>query len=82
MTVPTSCKNFCAQLRRMGCTEDPEKPTSRISEDTMNNAAIKMQWSERTCQRYLGTEGILVKFGYLKVTEDSEYRLTGEDLNG
>jgi len=64
----------------MGATEDPEKPTSRISEDTMNNAAVKMQWSERTCQRYLGTEGILVKFGYLKVTEDSEYRLTGEDF--
>jgi len=71
MTVPTSCKNFCAQLRRMGF--------SSISEDTMNNAAVKMKWSERTCQRYLGTVGLLVKFGYLEVTEDGEYRLTGED---
>jgi hypothetical protein len=65
----------------MGATEDPEKPTSKISEDTMTNAAIKMQWSERTCQRYLGTEGMLVKFGYLEVTDEGEYRLTGEDLN-
>ena len=81
MTVPTSCKNFCAQLRRMGATEDPEKPTSSISEDTMNNAAVKMQWSERTCQRYLGSEGILVKFGYIKFIENGEYLLTGEDLN-
>ena len=80
MTVPTSCKNFCAVLRRLGCTEDPEKPTSRISEDTMNNAAVKIQWAERTCQRYLGADGILVRFGYLTVAEDGEYRLTGEDL--
>lgn len=80
MTVPTSCKNFCAVLRRLGCTEDPEKPTSRISEDTMNNAAVKMKWSERTCQRYLGPDGILVKFGYIEVAGDAEYRLTGEDL--
>jgi len=79
MTVPTSCRNFCAVLRRLGCTEDPEKPTSQISEDTMNNAAVKMRWSERTCQRYLGTEGLLVKFGYLEITEGLEYRLTGED---
>lgn len=76
MTVPTSCRNFCAQLRRMGFAED----WKAMSEDSMNNAAIKMKWSERTCQRYLGTEGLLVKFGYLEVTEDGEYRLTGEDL--
>ena len=81
MTVPTSCKNFCATLRRMGFTEDLEKPTSEITTDAMITAATKMQWSERTCQRYLGDEGILVKFGYLEVTEDGEYRLTGEDLN-
>lgn len=87
MTVPTSCRNFCAQLRRMGATDDPEKPTSRISEDTMNNAAVRMQWSERTCQRYLGTEGLLVKFGYIEVIKGighirrEDYRLTGEDLN-
>jgi hypothetical protein len=65
----------------MGFTEEPEKPTSSISEDSMNNAAVKMKWSERTCQRYLGTEGLLVKFGYLEVAEEGEYRLTGEDLN-
>lgn len=65
----------------MGFTEDPEKPTSTIPTDAMITAATKMQWSERTCQRYLGTEGILVKFEYLKITEDGEYRLTGEDLN-
>jgi hypothetical protein len=84
MTVPTSCKNFCAQLRRMGFTEfseDSKNMTIFISEDAMNNAAVKMQWSERTCQRYLGTEGILVKFGYLKFIGDGEYLLTGEDLN-
>ena len=82
MTVPTTCKNFCAELRRMGFTDDPEKPTSSISEDAMNLAAVKMKWSERTCQRYLlGTEGILVRFGYLTITEEGEYRLTGEDLN-
>ena len=80
MTVPTTCENFCATLRRMGCTEDPEKPTSKISEDSMNNAAVKMKWSERTCERYLGTKGMLVRFGYFEVTEDGEYRLTGEDL--
>jgi hypothetical protein len=71
----------------MGATDNPELLTSSISEDTMNNAAVKMQWSERTCQRYLGTEGILVKFGYLEVIKyatirhDGEYMLTGEDLN-
>lgn len=81
MTVPTSCKNFCATLRRMGATDNPEMITSSISEDSMNNAAVKMKWSERTCQRYLGPEGLLVKFGYLEVTEDREYKLTGEDLN-
>jgi len=81
MTVPTSCKNFCAVLRRMGATDRPDMITSKISEDSLNNAAVKMKWSERTCQRYLGTEGILVKFGYLEVAGDGEYRLTGEDLN-
>lgn len=84
MTVPTMCRNFCATLRRMGFTEfseDSKNMTIFISEDAMNNAAIKMQWSERTCQRYLGTEGLLVKFGYIEVTEEGEYRLTGEDLN-
>jgi hypothetical protein len=71
----------------MGATDDWKKPTSRISEDTMNNAAVRMQWSERTCQRYLGAEGILVKFGYLEVIKystirhDGEYMLTGEDQN-
>ena len=79
MTVPTSCKNFCATLRRMGATDNPKMITSSISEDSMKNAAVKMQWSERTCERYLGTGGMLVKFGYLEVTEEGEYRLTGED---
>ena len=81
MTVTTSCKNFCATLRRMGATDNPEMITSSISEDSMNNAAVKMRWSERTCQRYLGREGVLVKFGYLEVTDEGEYRLSGEDLN-
>ena len=81
MTVPTTCKNFCATLRRMGFSEDLPDPFGTFSEDAMNNAAVKMKWSERTCQRYLGTEGVLVKFGYLKVTDEGEYRLTGEDLN-
>jgi hypothetical protein len=63
----------------MGAVANPEMLTSSISEDSMNNAAIKMQWSERTCQRYLGTEGLLVRFGYLEVTDEGEYRLTGED---
>lgn len=80
MTVPTQCKNFCTVLRRMDFSEDPVKPTSQISEDSMTNAAVKLQWSERTCQRYLGTEGILVKFGYIEVAGEGEYRLTGEDL--
>ena len=76
MTVPTSCRKVCTELRKMGFAED----WKAISEDSMNNAAVRMQWSERTCQRYLGPEGILVKFGYLDVTEEGEYRLTGEDL--
>ena len=84
MTVPTSCKNFCAQLRRMGFSSILRRmgfaeDWKAIGEDSMNNAAVKMKWSERTCQRYLGTVGLLVKFGYLEVTEDGEYRLTGED---
>lgn len=82
MTVPTTCRNFCAQLRKMGFTEEPDKPYSTIAPDAMITATTKVQWSERTCQRYLGTEGLLVKFGYLEVTEDGEYRLTGEDMNG
>ena len=81
MTVPTTCKNFCATLRRMGFSEDRPLLFGTFSEDAMNNAAVKMKWSERTCQRYLGTKGILVKFGYLEVTDEGEYRLTGEDLN-
>jgi len=79
MTVPTQCKNFCERLRRMGFAEDLPDPFGTFSEDAMINASVKMKWSDRTCQRYLGTEGILVKFGYIEVTEDGEYRLTGED---
>jgi len=64
----------------MGFSEDLPDQYKTFGEDTMTNAAVKMKWSERTCQRYLGTEGILVKFGYIEVAGDGEYRLTGEDL--
>lgn len=79
MAVKTTCENFCRELRKMGFEEDGM--TAVVPDDAMNNAAVRLKWSQRTTDRYLGQSGDLVKFGYLKIVVGG-YELTGEDLNG
>lgn len=79
MTVSTTCKNFCRELRKIGIEE--EGMMSVIPESLMNATAVVLRWSDQTRQRYLGRSGNLVRFGYLVIVEGG-YGLTGEDLNG
>ena len=80
MTAENTARKFCAELRKMGFSDDPESKTAIIPADAMINASQRMKWAKITHIRYVGDCGYLVDFGFLEIVGDGEYRLTGEDV--
>ena len=81
MTVVNNCKKICTGLRRRGFMDDPTRKPYVIPNEVVIQEVHLQKWAPITQLRYLGATGYLVGFGYLNVTEDGDYTLTGEDLN-